>query len=526
MRSLIALCALRFAAPQLATNIDDVLYPANSLEMGEGNLYPLGGVLPSPRIHHSMALVEDLIVVYGGYDKDGSLMNDINIYDTNIKQWSGPILKNECCNIVGEVINTIGKDEDIDERGVQFTKLGFAGDAPLARAEHGVAVVSSKMYLFGGVTEYGQTNDLYSLDTKALQWRDLAAKEVSTQIPARRSGHSMNMLDGEEKFVLFGGAGVTGGSGSSLVGLNDVWTYDVNDLSWQRLDSSATQVYGRNIPGRQHSASAVVGKLLYVYGGVDPASNYTYSDLWVFHLGLLRWETLSGPAGMAGFAPPPLYKASLFAIDNSAAESTLVLYGGIGSGGRCGDDTATCPSLQTALGQVYTFSVRKGQWASQHLLSSTEMVETEYVTASSWSFARKTSEEGRGRLKKYYALEGVVYAGSRGVLYEFGGLEAIDKELVLARQQNSLGVGLSRSAPLMEGSSGKLDEPLADRGTQEHLTKFVQTPANGAWVFRDGFERSQPSINSTYVNYIRSFRSYVLTKDSDIVLVSSDHRAS
>ena len=118
----------------------------------------------------------------------------------------------------------------------------------------------------------------------------------------------MNVMTSEEgKFVLFGGAGTTATGSSSLIGLNDVWTYDVDNLSWQRLDSSAMQGYGGNIPGRQHPASAVLGKLLYVYGGVDPSSNYTYSDLWAFHLGLLRWELLSSSGGSAGFAPPPLY---------------------------------------------------------------------------------------------------------------------------------------------------------------------------------------------------------------------------
>ena len=136
---LLALCSallLRRAAPQLSTNVNDVLYPANSLEQAEGNLYPLGGLLPSPRLHHSLALVEDLLVVYGGYDKDGALMDDVNIYDTNIRQWSGPILKNECCNLDGEIINTMGKDKEIDERGIQFTGRGSEGDVPLARAEH------------------------------------------------------------------------------------------------------------------------------------------------------------------------------------------------------------------------------------------------------------------------------------------------------------------------------------------------------------------------------------------------------
>jgi hypothetical protein len=76
----------------LHTGMNDVLYPPNSLT-NPGALYPFGGDLPSSRVHHSMALSDNYVIVYAGYNTDGSLLDDINMFDIRTQQWTGPILR-------------------------------------------------------------------------------------------------------------------------------------------------------------------------------------------------------------------------------------------------------------------------------------------------------------------------------------------------------------------------------------------------------------------------------------------------
>jgi hypothetical protein len=48
-------------------------------------MHPLANDIPESRVHFSMAIgplsAERYIVVYGGYDRDGSFRDDLNIYD-------------------------------------------------------------------------------------------------------------------------------------------------------------------------------------------------------------------------------------------------------------------------------------------------------------------------------------------------------------------------------------------------------------------------------------------------------------
>jgi hypothetical protein len=374
-------------------------YPVNSLS-NAGALFPLGGDIPSSRVHHTVTASSDYLFVYGGYGTDGSFLGDINLFFIPSQQWSGPIVRQQCCNRRGENIETIGADLTMNfGESCDFPNVseGFEGDAPLPRAEHTSCVIAEQMYMFGGVTEqYSYVNDLYKFDPAAVRWHVLDSS-FGNSFPRRRAGHSM-VCDGPNNvFYVFGGRTVFG---SQTTGQNDIWRYDTQKSTWTLM--TRTSNLG-NAPGaRQYASMILLNGDLYLYGGIDPASGLVYNDVWVFRIGVQQWQRLYShragharisttqyPSGDATyqFAPPPLYLAHILPVPESLDPLTginttfygsdrdtahvenggFLLYGGVGGGGNCG--ARNCSALETTLGQVYKFSLVEGSWTSPHTIT-------------------------------------------------------------------------------------------------------------------------------------------------------------
>ena len=172
----------------------ETLYPENSL-LNAGSLYPLGEKLPTSRVHHSLALSSNYVILFGGYSTDGTYLDDINLFDVRTQQWSGPILKKACCDdqIPYQTKEVLGMDTPSPFS--KMIKTGWQGDLPLARAEHQSVVIETTdlMYMFGGVTkEYGYMNDLYYFSPKLLDWTK--QNYNSGQVPKSRAGHALSLI--------------------------------------------------------------------------------------------------------------------------------------------------------------------------------------------------------------------------------------------------------------------------------------------------------------------------------------------
>jgi hypothetical protein len=403
-----------------------------------------------------------------------------------------------------------------------YLHKGYEGDLPLARAEAGACVVSNKLYIFGGVTKpYGYSQQMYSFDPELLKWKDM--QHSSSQIPRRRAGHLMLSIPNQNdngkfnsKFLIFGGR--THEQNKLAVGLNDLWIYDTIYNKWTRSPNNK----GELIPnGRQHIAGTIIGDFLYIYGGIDPASNTTYSDIWVYHLGLQSWQQIQPSDGISvgGYAPPPLYNAHLFPIQiDDDTEDGLLLYGGVGGGGVCGSkDGLDCDQLETQLGQVYRLAVTTKNWDDDHNeiireYSGNGYPEKQNITNSSWRFARMSAVGHNNQgLTKFYAYEKVIYDMDRKLFYEFGGLEAFNRDIVRNGQSavdsHTVGNGDIRPTQLDSGG-GVLTQPYWDLTTGEQLRETVHTPTNDAWIYQDAFEREQPQNNFTTVKFHRAYRTY------------------
>ena len=512
--------------------INELQYPVNSL-FNNGLLYPMGGKQPIKRVFHSISLANNYILVYGGYAQDGTLLDDINMYDTRLFQWSGPIMKRQCCSEDGHIVDMLAMDESLannsDINTLKFHDVGFVGTLPKARAEHAVCTVNNLMYMFGGITSpYGYTNDFHSFDTVNLEWNVLSTSV--TNIPSRRAGHNMVHVPGTNQFVLFGGAGrgTTRMDQYLSIGFNDVWVYYTDTYTWTQL--TAMKKTSASPAGRQHASAAVNDNILYVFGGINPANNYTYNDMWAFHLGLLQWEQLSGNNGdTEGFKPPPLYHAYMFSLDQN---NKMIIYGGIGGGGSCGD--VVCNMLEVTLGQVYTFSITEREWNTEILLSDSGIIQDKYIEETEFTYARLTTDgrtnynnhqrddnrnRERGRLRKYFALESCIYDGERQLMYEFGGIETVAGTSIRMSGQVTMKNSTNDDPPALDTSGGILGNSLWDLSTNEAIKQNMNVPTNSEWTYDDAFRRIQPQTEETALKFLRSFRTYRVTDDSDVILL-------
>ena len=72
----------------------------------------------------------------------------------------------------------------------RYSRPGFEGDLPAARAEHAATGLDGSVYVFGGVSaHYGYSNDFYVFDPVAVQWGLI--DRYGGQGPTRRAGHNL-----------------------------------------------------------------------------------------------------------------------------------------------------------------------------------------------------------------------------------------------------------------------------------------------------------------------------------------------
>jgi hypothetical protein len=505
-------------------NQDD-LYPYNSLT-DPGNIYPFGGSLPLPRIRHIVEVIDPFVVIYGGVSGDNILLDDLNIYDTRFQTWSGPISRLECCNQAEQVIERLGSDST---EPVSTFPLGFEGGIPSARADHGAAVVNNLLFTFGGISSFGYMNDFFHFDLMDLSWTSV--QRVGNSWPCRRAGHAM--VSDSENIYLFGGRTLL--DDGSLVTLNDIWTFNLRLNTWTN-----SPLKSRALPlGRQYAACTIHYNHLWIFGGIDSPTGYTFNDLWSYDLILHQWTQRSSNSGsLYGFLPPPLHHAHLIPSPSSSSSPStpsLLIYGGLSSGGSCGN-TICQPLNRSFYGQVYRFSFTVEDRTSSPLTNSAESIfinNRQPVVISegggSWSYARLSSNNewgagGNGKYLKKYALESIGYDRVRGLIYEYGGVEyspAVESTSTQSQSTNfNLPIAETRTGegPDIYESGGRLTKEHWDLYTGEQLRGNVDSPSVPDWWYEEFLQLDQ-RMNPAKVNFRKEFHEY-LTRLEDIVCIN------
>lgn len=265
--------------------------------------------IPGPRAAHSFDILENRIIVFGGWNGKRAL-NDLHIFDFQTGVWQQleptpdtPSARNNHATAVWDnklflhgghdgtkwlsdvyiLSSSMSSHEDTEEPrpfadSLTWTRAQTSGVHPSARACHSLSRVGRKIYLFGGYNGSVCYSAIELLDLDTMTW---IQPQVSGPIPTARNAHSMTVIG--KLLYLFGGH-----SGSKH--LNDLQIFDTSKLEW-----STPVVTGSIPPGlRGHSAN-LVGNKIVVFAGYDGKTRL--NDLYFFDVSESKWHHPTEPEG-------------------------------------------------------------------------------------------------------------------------------------------------------------------------------------------------------------------------------------
>ena len=141
-----------------------------------------------------------------------------------------------------------------------------AAPMPTARSELAAAALDGRIYVTGGIAQWGTTAAFEAYDPATDRWEELP--------PLPEAVHHLAAAATNERIYI------TGGYTNLLFSetTSRAWAYDPRARRW-------AQIADLPAPRAAHGMAAIEGKL-YVVGGVGPASE----DLWIYDPATERWD--------------------------------------------------------------------------------------------------------------------------------------------------------------------------------------------------------------------------------------------
>lgn len=180
------------------------------------------------------------VLLQGGY-RDGALTSAATVLSTEQWKWFQP-------------------------------KLRAPQPSPAPRCGHALCAIRSRLFLFGGLTEAGLSNEVWILDLDALSWAEIPTFGAA---PCARKGASLVATEDGRKLYLVGGA-------TAAAALCDVHVLELDNFGWSALGTVGDAPQGRESP-----ALSLTPPYLLVAGGNalgEAGGRTAISDFWVLHL--------------------------------------------------------------------------------------------------------------------------------------------------------------------------------------------------------------------------------------------------
>jgi photosystem II stability/assembly factor-like uncharacterized protein len=278
----------------------------------------------TPRIYHSSVVLDDTIILMGGYDKDSTLNNDIWTSTDGGITWSRIVLHagwsarygHSCVAMPdGSIILVGGIDSTLYRRdiwrstdsGLTWTQMTADGGW-FARPAHASAATSSGRILMigGGYTPA----EVWGSDDDGKTWTQLYFGDAWQE---HKSHSAVTMPDGS--VIIMGG-----GDGHNNVLKNDVWRSTDGGTTWVQMTANAewTARFG-------HTSVALSDGSIVLMGGYDGSLK---NDTWRSTDNGTTWTRLPINAGWTARA----FHSSVVMSDGS-----IVLIGGTDSNGERND---------------------------------------------------------------------------------------------------------------------------------------------------------------------------------------------
>lgn len=190
-----------------------IKFPFTSNEGGVTNLSNAMTV-PTPRQGHSMEVYDDKLYILGGRDREGKDLIDIYTYDLKTEQWNPLIFKSTDApsprsefahTRMGEIFiifggtsnsNLLGDMHYFNMRTSEWKAVETkSNDRPTTRKGSCMAAVGNYIFIFGGVTIKGYSDELWMFDSGLSKYTLL---KPSGNVPMSAKGGCRAYFEGEE----------------------------------------------------------------------------------------------------------------------------------------------------------------------------------------------------------------------------------------------------------------------------------------------------------------------------------------
>jgi hypothetical protein len=196
------------------------------------------------------------------------------------------------------------------------------GPAPMARVNPSAIydALTHRMIVFGGRSSSGDLDDLWAFDLNTHQWSEI--QPASEVLPEKRYTHNALYDPEHHQMLIWSGRH----AGTSSVLFNDVWSFDLQSLTWTELIPD-----GRG-PNTRYGTAAVLDlrtRTLVNFAGFTAGGRF--DDTWRFAIDDLVWTEISPATGHPG-------KRCLHAGSYDTRTHRMLIYGGQGSPNGLWDD--------------------------------------------------------------------------------------------------------------------------------------------------------------------------------------------
>lgn len=174
-------------------NISDSFVQSYDIVTEKWSVVKSSGTSPSPRTHHTTAVIEDCVYIFSGGKTGAEPVQDRQVYSFNASTCA-------------------------------WTSLIIQGNSPSPRHGHTMSVISNKIYCFGGMAGTKFYNDVHILDIEKCAW--IAPKVKKRVLPEPRAAHAMVSLG--TCLYVFGGMNKDG------VALDDLWKLETTSMQWSQ----------------------------------------------------------------------------------------------------------------------------------------------------------------------------------------------------------------------------------------------------------------------------------------------------
>ena len=210
--------------------------------------------LPPPRTKFTTVVYDGRLIVHGG-GLQKAFHSDVYVY-----------------HLASNDPAKLGRWECIQE---DASKL----NGPCPRRSHRAVVRGHEMILFGGRSNHGRVNDVFSLDLNTYEWTNRTPSHINGPAPVERAAHSCVMWR-ERKMIVYGGDYESKEGCQSY--LQDVWELDVNSWRWKELHPVG------DIPAARLGHDAAISEdSMFVFGGYQSSR---LNDIFVLDLTCGVWR--------------------------------------------------------------------------------------------------------------------------------------------------------------------------------------------------------------------------------------------